>query len=165
MKKHGFYQSIWNIKYISKGKTIWSIEKQNALADQGEETILETVFRKNSTYTPSAYYVRLCNSNLIETDVLIGISNEPSGNGYSPQLIEASTTGFPTKDTFEGDYRLISKEVVFTASGGDIGPVSTMYLSTTNDNSGKLFAFLSLPMIRTILNGDSMIVQFEVILK
>jgi len=165
MGKHSFYQSFWNIKHIRNGKEIWSTRKQNALVDQGEEVILETVFRATVAYIPTAFYVRLCYDTILETDTLTLIQNEPIGSGYTPQLVEASSIGFPTKDTYGGDYRLTSKEVTFTATGGDIIPVTTVFLATTSDNSGKLMAFVDLPVIRTILEGDSMIVQFEIILK
>jgi hypothetical protein len=165
MGKHKFYKSFWNIKHIRDGKEIWSIRKQNSLVDEGEEAILEAFFRLNASYTPTEFYVRLCDDTIEETDTLSIVQNEPSGFNYTPQLVEASAVGFPVKDMFEGDYRLTSKELTFTASGGDIGPVNTVFLATTDDNTGKLIAFLDLPLTRTILNGDSMIVQFEVILE
>ena len=104
---------------------------------------------------PTEFYVRLCNDSLVETDTLDDILNEPSGNGYSPQLVERSTTGFPTIELDSGDYRLISKTVTFTADGGNIGPVNTMFIATTSDNTGVLLAFLNLSLVRTILDGDS----------
>jgi hypothetical protein len=165
MGKHKFYKSFWTVKHIRDNKILWSTKKQNSLVNEGEESILETFFRLNSSYIPSEFYVRLCNDTLIETDLLIDILNEPSGSGYSVQLVEASSVGFPTKDVYQGDYRLTSKEVTFTAAGGDIGPCNTVFLATTSNNTGKLIAFLDLPLTRTILSGDSMIVQFEVLLQ
>lgn len=164
MGKHKFYKSFWTIKHIRNGKEIWSIKKQNSLADEGEESILESFFRGNASFTPAIFYVRLCNDTIVETDTLASILNEPSGNGYSTPSVERSTVGFPTKDTFGGNARITSKEVIFTASGGDIGPVTNLYLATTSNNTGKLIAFLALPLSRLILDGDSMIIQFEIIL-
>lgn len=172
MGHHKFYKGIWNARYVNKNKEVlWSIRKQNALTDEGEDSILETFFRLTASYIPANFYVRLCNDTLTETDTLSTILNEPTGNNYDTQLaagdytVPASTVGFPTKDTFEGDYRLKSKEITFTADGGDIGPVTTVFLATSSDNSKKLIAYLALPLTRTILDGDSMIVQFEVVLE
>ena len=165
MAKHNFYNAIWHVKCIRDGKEVWNFSKRNGLADEGEESMLEIVFRKTAAYTPNQFYIRLCNDNLIETDTLSMIQNEMSGNGYAAQIVETSSVGFPTKDTYQGDYRLTSKEVTFTASGGDIGPIITAYLATTSDNTGKLFAYLELPLTRTILNGDSMVVQMAIILQ
>jgi len=165
MGKHLFYDAEWVIKLIRNGQVIWEDVGKNALADQGEEAILESFFRGDATYTPTQFYVRLCNDTLTETDVLSSVLNEPSGNGYSAQLLERSTTGFPTKELHDGDYRIVSKELTFTASGGQIGPVITAYLATTSDNSGILLAYRSLSMTRTILDGDSMTVQMRIKLK
>lgn len=162
MKKHDWFDNIWSFKHFRKGKLLWEHAGRNDLVDQGEEAILEVFFRGVSSYIPSEFYLRLCNDTLAETDALTNVLNEPSGNGYSAQLLERSTVGFPTKEQVLGDYRLVSKEITFTASGGQIGPITTAYLATTQDNSGSLIAFKALPISRTILDGDSMIVQLAI---
>ena len=167
VKKHDWFNSIWNVKCVDKeGKILWEEEGRNSLTDEGEEAILETFFRADTLYTPTQFYVRLCNDSLLETDTLITILNEPASvYGYSAQLVERSTTGFPTKELDSGDYRLISKDVTFTAVGGDIGPVITAFLATTSDNSGKLIAFKSLPVTRTITTGNSGIISIRIKMK
>lgn len=166
MGKHKFYDSWWTLKQIRGGKVIWSMDKKNSLVDEGEESILEDFFRAQAAYTPAEFYVRLCNDTLAETDNLVTILNDMGAaspvNGYSAQLLERSTTGFPTKELDSGDYRIISKELTFTAAGGNIGPVTTAFLATTSDNTGKLIAFVDLAMTRTILDGDSMVVQMRI---
>jgi len=162
MGRHKFYDSWWTIRHIRDGKEIWGMDKKNSLVDQGEESILESFFRGEAAYTPAGFYVRLCNDTLVETDTLITIQNEMSGNGYSAQTLERSTVGFPTKELDATDYRIVSKELTFTAVAGNIGPVTTAYLATTSDNSGKLIAFVDLAMTRTILSGDSMVVQMRI---
>jgi hypothetical protein len=156
------YESIWKIQHIRNGKVIWEDEGPNALAQEGEESVIESFFRATASYDPAQFYVRLCNDTLSVTDVLSAILNEPSGNGYAAQLVERSTTGFPTKELDLGAWRIVSKVVSFTASGGQIGPVVTAYLATSSDNSGKLIAFRSLSMTRTILDTDTMTLQFRV---
>jgi len=161
-KKHPWFDCIWDFKYYSKGKLLWERSVKNALADEGEEAILETYFRDGTIYTPTEFYMRLCNDSLGETDSLSAVLNEPSGNGYAAQLIERSNLGFPTKVLHEGDYRLVSKDVTFTASGGQIGPVNTAYLATTSDNTGKLISYVPTSVVRTILTGDSMVASIKI---
>jgi len=166
MGKHSWFEGVWDIKYVRKdGEILWREEKRNALADVGELAVLESFFRGNATYTPTQFYVRLCNDALVSTDTLSSILNEPSGNGYSGQLLERSSVGFPLMALSEGDYRTTSKEITFTASGGDIGPVNTVFLATTNDTAGILISYLNLSLSRTVLDGDSMIAQYRIKLK
>jgi len=165
-KRHKWFDSIWNFKIIDKdGNILWEDEGKNSLTDEGEEAIIETFFRAAAGYTPTAFYLRLCNDTLTETDTLTTVSGEPTGNGYSAQLIERTVVGFPTKELDSGDYRLISKEVTFTADGGDIGPVTTAYLATTSNNTGKLISFRALPVTRTITDGNSGIIAIRVKVK
>jgi len=165
MKKHDFWEGIWETTcYDKNGNIRWQeLGRINALVDEGEKSMLETYFRSQNV--PSTFYMRLCNDTLSETDTLADVQNEPSGNGYSPQEIERSTIGFPTLEINAGDWRTISKDITFTASGGDIGPVNTQYLATTSNNTGLLIAFVTLSITRTILNGDSAVTRFRIKLK
>lgn len=160
MPKH-----FWNVKHTSKdGEILWEGEHMhNAIANQGAEAILEYFYRGNATYAPGQFYVRLCNYTPQVTDTLSTIQNEPSGNGYAPQLLPASLIGFPTKTTAgDGNISITSVAVTFTASGGNIGPVTSAFVGTTSGNGGKLISYLPLSITRTILNGDSMTYQFSV---
>ena len=87
---------------------------RNALADEGEEDMLDVYFR--AATAPTTFYVRLYNDTPAETDALSNLLNEASGNGYSAQEIERTSTGFPTLALDSGDYQLTSKAVTFTAS-------------------------------------------------
>jgi len=161
MKKHDWYHSIWEFELRDKnGKLIDKWSQRNALVDQGENNILDSYFR--GLNAPIEFYLRLCNDTLDEGDQLNTIVGEPTANGYAAQLIERSDVGFPTIELHEGDYRIISKQVTFTATGGDIGPVNTGYLATTSTNLGKLIAFVNFDVPRTILNGSSLLAKFQV---
>jgi hypothetical protein len=91
------------------------------------------------------------------------LPNEPSGNGYSPILLNANTTDFPTlTQDSAGDYYVESVQKTFTASGGDIGPVNTLVLATSSDNTGELWASSAMkecPPSKVIHDGESMNVQ------
>lgn len=156
------YESIWKIQHIRNGKVIWEDEGLNAVSQQGEEALLETFFRGDASFDPTEFYVRLCNSTPDVGTTLATVVDEASGNGYAPQLLERSTVGFPTKEIISETYRIVSKTVSFTASGGDIGPVTNAYLATTSDNSGKFIAFRALSRTRTVLDTDTMTIQIRI---
>lgn len=168
MLTHPFYNAVWTIKHLNKdGKVVHEEQTRNALVDEGESLMLDVFYRNQNS--PTQFYARLCNqSGLDEATTLTTITGEPAmpgdplNTGYEPQLIERSAVGFPTLELHQGDYRVISKQVTFTASGGEIGPVSAIFLATTSGNSGKLVAFVILSMQRTLLNGDSLIASFTV---
>jgi len=155
MGRHEWYEAIWDLSYVSKGKVLWREVKKNALVDEGEKLILNSFFR--NTDNPSYFYIRLCNDTLDEQSTLLSVENEPSGNGYSPYQLPRSTTGFPTLEYHEYDWRVRTAEFTFTASGGPIGPVKTCFIATSSDSSGYLVGVLPLSMTRTILDGDSLV--------
>ena len=153
----------WTVKHIRNGQVIWEDTIKNTLANEGAEMILEEFFRQDVTYVPTTFYIRLCNDSLQVTDTLSTILNEPPGYGYAAQAVPASLVGFPTKDIdTNGKWRLTSVVVTFTAAAGNIGPVSTAFLATSSDNSGKLVAYLPLSMTRTVLDTDSMTYYFQI---
>ena len=157
------YKSIWTIQHIRDGKVIWEDVGPNSLSNQGQEEILETYFRNNTPFIPTQFYVRLCNETLVLTSTLTSVSTEPAGTyGYAPILIPRTVGGFPTKTLVGPSWTITSIQVSWTATGGTIGPVTTAYLGTTNDNTGVLIAFRALSQTRTILAGDTMTLQFAI---
>lgn len=163
MSKHNFWEGLWRVKHVRDGKVIYEDIIKNALADEGEKSIADCYFRNLNA--PTQFYLRLAYDTLVETDTLNTVQNEPSGSGYSAKLVERSAVGFPTLEFHEGDWRVITKEISFLASGGDIGPINTFYFATTTNNTGILIGYISLATARTILAGDTMIVQPVIKLK
>jgi hypothetical protein len=163
MSKHKFFYSVWDIKAVDKdGSILWQHKDRNMLVNEGERLILTTMFRDEDT--PSAYYVRAGYGELTEETVLASIPNEPEeAYGYEPQLIERSGTGFPVLELVEGDYMITTKQLAFTASGGNIGPINYLFISTTSDDTGKLMAVMTLPNEYTIYDGTSL--QFTISIK
>lgn len=160
MTKH-----FWNVQHTNKdGEVLWEGKHMhNALANSGAAAILEYFYRGNASFAPGQFYVRLCNYTPQVTDTLSTIQNEPSGNGYTPQLLPASTIGFPTRAiATDGNVNITSIQVVFTATGGSIGPVTTAFLATSSNNTGTLISYLPLAITRTILSGDSMTYQLSI---
>jgi len=158
---HPWYEGMWHLRYVSDGKTLWEEDIQNTLVNEGEKNVLNSYFR--NTESPTTFYARLCRDSLIESSTLNTISNEPSSTyGYAPCTIERSATGWPTIEVDSLDWRVVSKEISWTASGGDIGPVNTCFLATSSDNTGLLIAYLNLPVERTILDGDTLYAYLRV---
>lgn len=128
----------------------------NALADEGEQDILDVYFR--ALTAPTSFYVGLLNSTPTDTTTLSTMSNEPSGNGYARQQITRNNTGWPTLALDSGDYRVVSTVETFTASGGSIGPVTYSFLCTNaaSGTSGKFLTYTALSEARTMANGESL---------
>lgn len=159
-----FFDNLWTIKHLRNNKVIWEQTKHNDLTNAGQRNILNTFFC--NIESPTSFYVRLCKNFVGKTDTLASLVGEPSGNGYTPKEVERSIIGFPSIDLCGSDYRRVSKTVVFTATGGNIGPVNYMILATSSDNSGVLIAGLSLENERTVLDGvDTLEVNFKVLLR
>jgi len=153
-KKHGWIGK-WTFCHIGvDGRIMDEWEAYNALADEGEEYMLDVGLRQATQATN--FYLGLVNDTPVETDALTDLTGEPSGNGYSRQTIEANATGWPTLALDSGDYQATSKTVTFTASGGSIGPAIYAILATSSDNTGKLIAYVALSQSRTLADGESL---------
>jgi len=79
--------------------------------------------------------------------------------------VERSAVGFPTIEQNDSDWRVVSKEVEFEASGGDIGPVGGAFLCTSTDATGVLVGSLSFGIERTIKAGDIMTCKMKIKVK
>ena len=169
MGKHKWYEALWNIKIVDKdGIVLWEIKnKKNILVDQGEKAVVDTFFRAAaaSYFGSTDFYIGLYNGTISESTILATIPGEPSGNGYVRQLCERSLIGFPTLEQDEGDWRVISKEITISASGGDIGPVNGAFLGTSLNNTGSLIGAIAMGVERTIVSGNSIIFQMRIKLK
>lgn len=155
MSKHNFWLGIWNYQIVDKAGNIkdeWSC--RNALADEGENNLLDAFFLNANV--PTTFYLRLFNDTPEETDSLSDLTGEPTTGNYSAQEVERSATGWPTLELDAGDWQIVSKQVTFLASGGTIGPVTYAVLATSSDNAGKLIAFNALQTTRNLLAGDSL---------
>lgn len=157
-KKHMWYKSIWSFVHLDKDMNVkerW--ETENALADEGEQSMLDTYFRNQNS--PTQFYLRLTKDTPVETDTLSTLTGLVSGNGYSAKLLQRTTTGFPGLSLVGGDYRVTAKIITFTASGGSIpitGQAQYAFISTTSDNTGKLIAFVALSQGRKLAAGESL---------
>ncbi len=154
----------WDIRHFRKGQLIYEeLDKKNILVDAGEKAIIDVFYRKKDIlYFPTSdiFYVGLYRGSIAESTVLTTIPNEPSGNGYTRLQVERSDVGWPTIEQDVNDnWRVASKELEMTASGGSIGPVSGAFICTSSDNSGTLIGAVAMAVERTIQPGDKIIFQ------
>lgn len=143
------------------GNLVWSGVAFNALANEGESSILDTYFR--GAAAPSGYFLRLYNTTPGLTSTLSTLSaSEPAVvNGYNPanQGLARNTTDWPSLALVSSHYEVTSKSITITATGGTIGPVTYAAIATSSDNTGKLVAYAALSGTRTLNAGDSLQMQ------
>lgn len=153
------HPTLWKFEHVSpEGDVLWDQDwTENALANEGEQYMLETSFRGGTAH--SNFYIGLINdSGIAETDTLATMAGEPSGNGYSRQV-----TTFAATALNGGDYETDSDQETFTASGGTIGPVDHAILTeAASGTSGDLLAYVPLSTARTLTDGDSLNVTVTV---
>ena len=143
------------------GKIKWEDElPHNALADEGEQDILGAYFK--AVTAPATTYLGLCNDTLAETDTLALIAEEggtgidtfgPSG-GYSRLPIQKDSEWSSITQSNSG-YATTCDTKEWTATA-TIGPVNTMFLATTANNTGLLLAYVDLSTSRTLVSGDKL---------
>lgn len=162
MKEFHGLEQIWKIRQIRNGKVIYEEVKKNIIPDEGEKAKVDTFYRNNGSlyFGAAMFYVGLYKGSISESTTIHTIPNEPSGNGYTRQSIERSSVGWPTIEKHEGDWRVVSKTVTITASGGSIGPVSGAFLCTSSDNTGVIIGAVAFSIERTIPAGDK--IEFQI---
>lgn len=154
------FECLWTFQQIRDGKVIYEFkDRKNILVDEGEQAMVDVFFRKRDSvyFAADFFYIGLYKGTIVEGTTLATIPNEPAvANGYSRLAVERSTIGFPTLelDPVDNNWRVISKEVTYTATGGDIGPINGAFLATSSDNSGSLIGAVAVGVERTIISGD-----------
>ena len=131
---------------------------QNAVADEGEQLVLDVILR--GATAPTSFFLRLSNSTPTETSTLGGLT-EVSGTGYAAITINRNTTDWPTLALVSGDYKATMLTKTFTATG-TWTTANYIYLATTSNNTGKLFSYSALSTARTLVNGDTLAVDYSV---
>jgi hypothetical protein len=151
---HGLMK-ILEIQHIRNGEVIWEQKNLlNTLHVGGELFILTCCFDNDGSLPPANYYFGLDNRAAISIDDLItDLSDEPDGNGYLRAAVASS--GQFNVDVLSNVYRATSQIVTFSATVGGWGPVSTLFLATTSDNTGILIASSPLTNSISLTDGDA----------
>jgi len=156
---------ILDVKHLRGEEVLWEAKNLlNTFHLEGEEFILSAMFRTtNGVAVPSFYYLGMDNRTTVSpTDSMVAISTEPSGNGYSRQAL-SSATGFEIETYTLGaasHWRARSQVVSFSASGGQWGPVSTVFLTDRLDKTGYLISTAPLGTTRYVNTGESLTFRF-----
>lgn len=160
----------------AKGELLHEEDAPNALYDEGEFAILDIALRGGTA--PSNWFIGLMKSTLsgapAETSTLSSLNGagpyeltNASDPGYSARAQvnrDATASGWPTLALNSGDYQATSKSVVFTASGDWTDTVRWMFLTTivtVGDTTGKLISFAQLSADRTLKNGDTLTITYN----
>jgi hypothetical protein len=134
--------------------------QSNALADEGEQDMLDVYFRTQAKRTN--LYGRLYNDTPVETDTLATLTGEVIGTGYAALTWPVSNTGFPTLALDAGDFKVTSSTQTFTA-GGAWSAASTLVLATVaTGTAGLHVAWSALSSTRTLAISDTLDVSVSV---
>ncbi len=165
MGKHSWWNNCVEMTWKDpNGKVLFTEMRKNILVDSGEKAMVDTFLRgQEATYFPvTDFYMGLYSGSISESTILTTVPGEPSSNGYVRQIVERTTAGWPTLEQDEGDWRAVSKEVTFTSTGGDIGPISGAFLATSLNDLGTLICSVSSSVERTILSGASLSLNMRI---
>jgi hypothetical protein len=154
---------VLEIQHIRNNSVIWSNKNLlNLIHLQGEEFILRICF---SSMVLQDYYFGLDNRATIDSlDTLNDLYQEPSQYGYNRQSVDAEN-GW-TFEEVSGIYRAKSSILTFSASGGPIGPIKNLFMTTQSQSidpiNGYLISSVDLGSSITIADGDSISMRTSV---
>lgn len=132
----------------------------NALADEGEEIILD-VFLRGAT-APTSLYVGLLSATPTDTTTLATMTELAVANGYARIAIARNTTDWPTLALNSGDFMATSVAKVFTATGTWTGATYAFLTGASSGTTGDFIAYTALSGTRTLVNGDTLTVTHTV---
>ena len=138
----------------------------NTIVAEGAEVYLDRIFRGASI---TGFYVGLCNQVPDNADTLGDIITEPTigVNGYARVNLAQNGTDWPTIQTVDEESSILSKQVDFTAAGGDFDLAhSRLFLcSVASGFAGTLFAYSAAMAVETIVvDGVTWSAQYEMFL-
>lgn len=137
------------------------------LTTEGEEALLAMLFQGDTTPVDAGanFYLGLCNQTPDKADTLADISTEPTvANGYARKAISRDVTGFPIIEQVNGESRIVSLVLTFTAAGGDFDASFTRAFLTdaSSGSSGTLIGYSGAYATPVLLSdGQSQQIKFE----
>lgn len=148
------------------GKLLWEEKNlRNLLHGEGEAFILEILFVGGSI--PTNYHLGLDNRTEITRDdtLVVTQATEPtfSGFGYDRNIVPSSNS-FTLAES-GGVFQATSPIIAFSASGGDWGPVSNLFLTDRADNNGALISSVKLSNTVTVVDGQTINVRIAMTLR
>jgi hypothetical protein len=131
----------------------------NALADGGENAMLDVFYRNGSAPT---FYFSLWNDTPVDTDTIATLLNEVTGTGYARISVARNSTDWATLALVSGDYKVTSVAKTFTASGTWTAATQLCLVSSSSGTAGTFYAWVALSATRTLISGDSLQVDMSV---
>ena len=162
---HGIMKILDITHHDAKGNLIWEDHNiHNILHQDGEEFLLRAAFQGGGSAWPSNdiipeyYYLGMDNRQVVSSeDTLDDLIGEPAGSGYERQAV-SSHDDFAVN--YENSHFVATSPIVaFRATTGSWGPVSNVFISDKNDNTGYLIATAVLTTAIEMNSGDSVTVR------
>ena len=92
--------------------------------------------------------------------VKANITEISAGNGYTAGGTQAAIS---SSAQISGTYKLVLADVVFTASGGSIGPFRYVVLYNDTATNDELIAYADYGSAVTLANGETFTVDFDAV--
>lgn len=141
-----------------KASQLWT---PNALADEGESSMLGVYFR--GATPPTAFFLRLYNDTPVDTDTLATLTGEVTGTGYAAIELSRDTTDWPILALDSGDYQVTSDDFVFTGGPGGWTAATHLVMATVASGTvGLLVTYNALGATRTLIENDALTVSVAV---
>ncbi len=137
----------------------------NTIVAEGAEAYLARIFQNASI---TGFFVGLCDQGPVHSDVLVDITTEPTigVNGYARQALVQNSTDWPLIDTQNEESFIESKQVDFTASGGDFDNAhSRLFLCSVVSGAGILYAYSAALQVATlVLDTETFSAKYQMFL-
>lgn len=138
----------------------------NTIVAEGAEAFLADIFQGAAL---TGFYVGLCDQVPDNADTLGDIITEPTigVNGYARANLAQNGTDWPVITTANGESYVESKQIDFTASGGDFDDDHTRLFicSVATGFAGTLYSFsAALASAYTVVNGVTWSAKYQMFL-
>jgi hypothetical protein len=159
---------IEEMQHLAADGTVLRKEEKihNLLHLEGEEFLLRAAFTGGqvSSVIPANYYVGLDNrASIADTDTMDDLVGEPVAFGYERQAI-ASSGDFVIN--FEEDHYLaLSPVVIFSGVAGGWGPVSHLFFTDRENNTGSLISTATFASSFEVAAGESITLRVSMLLR
>ena len=153
------------IEHWRDGRLIWTAEDLlNTVTDEGEAWFLDVALRNTQTDLTGFEVILSTSNTLAETSVYADRSELADGNGYAGVAVARSTAGFDAPSGTNPTTTKVSTNPSWTATGDWPATVYNACLVTVGAATNRLLAFIPIGGTggRTILNGDTLTVTFNV---
>ncbi len=123
------------------------------------QSFVEALAEKKHNLGADTLKVLLTNVAPVNTNTVKGDLTEISaGNGYTAGGTAVTVTSSAQSS---GTYKLLANDVVFTASGGSIGPFRYAVIYNDTAASDELIGWWDYGSSLTLLNGETFTVNFD----